>query len=224
MLWPPTRSGTVTFCQTVSQGSSVACWNTTPTSADGPSMRLSRQRECAGVGAVEAGEQAQQRALAAARRADQADELAVPHRHVEMVERQHRLAGHRRIDLHDAAWPRSAHRSAPVAPAVARRASTVVATFIGCGPEWPDASTRHFSPWRGRLLILSEGYSTRSAARSRYARIARTSKAATGRVKPFSSSSPTAASLGQRLHGRVDLAVDQDLAVSWPRRTGAPRD
>ena len=41
MRWPPTRSGTVTFCQTVSQGSSVACWNTTPTSADGPSMRWS---------------------------------------------------------------------------------------------------------------------------------------------------------------------------------------
>ena len=38
MLCPPTRSGSVTFCQTVSHGSSVACWNTTPTSAVGPSM------------------------------------------------------------------------------------------------------------------------------------------------------------------------------------------
>ena len=81
--WPPTRSGTVTFCQTVSQGSSVACWNTTPTSADGPSMRVSASVNGAGVGAVEAGEQPQQRALAAAGRADQADEFAVAHRHVE---------------------------------------------------------------------------------------------------------------------------------------------
>ena len=39
MLCPPTRSGSVTFCQTVSHGSSVACWNTTPTSSDGPSIR-----------------------------------------------------------------------------------------------------------------------------------------------------------------------------------------
>ena len=65
-------------------------------------MRRARERERAGVGAVEAGEQAQQRALAAAGRPDQADEFAVVDRHVEMVERQHRLAGHRRIDFDDA--------------------------------------------------------------------------------------------------------------------------
>ena len=65
--------------------------------------RLVSERHLARVGRVEAGEQPQHRALAAARRADDGDELAVPHRQVHVVERDDGVAGDRGIDLHQTA-------------------------------------------------------------------------------------------------------------------------
>ena len=155
---------------------------------------LVRQREGAGVGAVEAGEQAQQRALAAARRPDQADEFAVAHRHVEMVERQHRLAGHGGIDFDDAlgldqrVGARQSGRHGRAARVEGR------GDIHRAKPRMAGGITQNIAPpFEAVFLFYLRRLFYTAAARNRYARIARTSKAATGRWNPLSSSSPTEA-------------------------------
>jgi hypothetical protein len=63
----------------VSQGSSEWFWNTTPRSGPGPGDLAVVQQQHAGGGRGQPGHQVQQRALAAARVADQRDELALGH-------------------------------------------------------------------------------------------------------------------------------------------------
>ena len=70
------RGRSPTLSATVSQGSSRGSWNTMPTAGCGPAMRLAVEADRAGAGAVEPGDEAQQRRLAAARAADQRDDLA----------------------------------------------------------------------------------------------------------------------------------------------------
>ena len=139
MLCPPTRSGSVTFCQTVARAAASPAG--TPRRLRRVARRWSaRERERAGVGAVEACEQAQQRALAAAGRPDQADEFAVVDRHVEMVERQHRLAGHRRIDFDDAVRLDQRAGAGDCAGRGYRLARSVVAVAVIEGSFLPEAA------------------------------------------------------------------------------------
>ena len=77
------------MASTLAQGSSRGSWNMTrATSRRLPGRSPNGDAAC--VGRVEAGEQAQQRALAAAAAADDGDEL--PGRHMEVEAAQHRLA------------------------------------------------------------------------------------------------------------------------------------
>ena len=76
---PSSTSGSATFSSTVSGGSRLGPWKTTPTGPGRRSLaRADRRpaRPCPCVGRVEAGHEVQQRRLARARRADERDPVA----------------------------------------------------------------------------------------------------------------------------------------------------
>ena len=71
---------------TVFHGNSEYAWNTMPRSAPGPTTRSPSTRTSPVVGRLEAADDRQQRRLATARRAEQADQLAVTDVQVDVVE------------------------------------------------------------------------------------------------------------------------------------------
>ena len=95
--WPFSRSGSQTLSNTVAHGISVGSWNTKPSSCS-----WSRQLIQPRVGAGQAGEQAQDRRLAAARGAEQRQELAAPHFEVDAGQR-HGAVGEGLVDAFAAA-------------------------------------------------------------------------------------------------------------------------
>ena len=72
------------------QGKSAGCWKTTPRSGPGPMIGWPAERDAAGSRRDEAGEGLHKGGLAAARRADDADEIAGAEGEVDRVERVHR--------------------------------------------------------------------------------------------------------------------------------------
>ena len=81
----------ITFCSAESHGSSSACWNTMPRSWPQPLTSRPSTRDAAAVRGIEPHGDAQRRGLAAARRPDQRDDLAVAHGEADAVERLHVL-------------------------------------------------------------------------------------------------------------------------------------
>ncbi len=73
---PRRRSGRKTLSSALAQGSSVASWNTKPTSP-GVGAWPPSQSSAAGIRAIEPGDQAQQRRFTAAGGAEQGDEVAL---------------------------------------------------------------------------------------------------------------------------------------------------
>ena len=91
---PRASSGSATFSAAFSQGRSAKLWNTRAVSAIEPGQRVPVGAHLARRRGDQPGDDAQQRRLAAARRADQGQHLAGPHveRHVVAPLRRHRSA------------------------------------------------------------------------------------------------------------------------------------
>ena len=75
---------------TVRQGIRLARWKTKPISRRGAVKRLAAEPHLSGIGLLQPGEQAQQRALAAARGADDGQELPLLRRQRQVVQREQR--------------------------------------------------------------------------------------------------------------------------------------
>src|ERR1700722_84761 len=88
-----------TFSRTVSQGNSAKVWNTMATSWAGPRPAAPADRHLALAGRHEAGDDAQQGGLAAARAAEQRDDLILAQLQADVVEHQQVLAAALGIEL-----------------------------------------------------------------------------------------------------------------------------
>ena len=85
--------------RTVFHGKSAKCWNTMPRSGPGRGHRRAFDADRALLDRQEAADQVEERRLAAARRPEQRDELALPDRERNVVQRQHVAAARRPVGV-----------------------------------------------------------------------------------------------------------------------------